>query len=228
MRRLLVPAVIILSAGVLYQNRYVFEAAFNAPAVGRELGMPGSHAFAPGASYRDCHTPGENCEAVVVSVINGARRNLRMQAYSFTSRPIGEALLSARRRGVDVSLLVDKSDERDTYGVTAILARAGVSVRTDYLPAIAHNKVIVADWDEKPVLVTGSFNFTRSAQDRNAENVLVIAGDKSLADDYAQAFDHRWQVSRDFQVGSADETRRYRDGRRRRNRSLDDGAREAE
>jgi len=46
--------------------------------------------------------------------------------------------------------------------------------------------------------VTGAFNFTRSAEDRNAENVLVISGDKNIAQNYADAFDARFAQSRDF------------------------------
>jgi phosphatidylserine/phosphatidylglycerophosphate/cardiolipin synthase-like enzyme len=90
-------------------------------------------------------------------------------------------LFDAQKRGVKLRTLFDKSDERDTYGLAAVIARAGIPARTDFRPAIAHNKIVVADRDSKPVVVTGSFNFTRSAQDRNAENVLVILGQMDLA-----------------------------------------------
>lgn len=60
------------------------------------------------------------------------------------------------------------------------------------LPAIAHNKVLVID---DATIITGSFNFTRAAQERNAENVLVIHGDREIARRYAENWRSRARVS---------------------------------
>ena len=58
------------------------------------------------------------------------------------------------------------------------LTADGISVAVDYLPAIAHNKVMVIDESlAHPIAITGSFNFTARAEYRNAENLLVITGD---------------------------------------------------
>ncbi|MGC1855109.1 MAG: phospholipase D-like domain-containing protein, partial [Candidatus Aquirickettsiella sp.] len=62
----------------------------------------------------------------------------------------------------------------------------------DYKPAIAHNKIMIID--EKEV-ITGSFNFTKAAQNKNAEN-LVIIHDAQLANIYLKNWQRRRAVSR--------------------------------
>jgi phosphatidylserine/phosphatidylglycerophosphate/cardiolipin synthase-like enzyme len=79
------------------------------------------------------------------------------------------ALVAAKQRGVDVVVILDKSDERASSGSgAAYVARAGIPIFIDYQPAIAHNKVIVVD---KHIVVTGSYNFTAAAERKNTENV---------------------------------------------------------
>ena len=84
-----------------------------------------------------------------------------MQGYSFTSTPIAKALVEAKRRGVDVRAILDKSQRTERYSGATFLKRAGIPTVIDEQPAIAHNKVFV--FDQQAVL-TGSFNFTKAAQ----------------------------------------------------------------
>ena len=100
-----------------------------------------------------------------------------MQAYSFTSAPIAKALLEAHKRGVRVEVFLDQSNRTDKYSAADFLANRGVPTKIDANHAISHNKVMVID-DE--TLISGSFNFTKAAQEKNAENVLIIR-DKALA-----------------------------------------------
>ena len=117
-----------------------------------------------------------------------ARARVLVQAYSFTSQPIARALAEARRRGVRVEVILDKSQRREHYAAAAILARAGVPVEIDAAHAIAHNKVMVIDGE---TVLTGSFNFTESAEERNAENLLVVR-DAAVAAQYAK----NWEAHR--------------------------------
>ncbi len=134
-----------------------------------------------------CFVPGDDCQGEIVRVIDAAQVELYVQAYSFTSAPIAQAVVRAQGRGVHVIAVLDKSQRRERYSGATYLANAGVPVWIDERPAIAHNKVIVAD---RRVTITGSFNFTQSAQTRNAENLIVIS-DARVAEAYARNIESR-------------------------------------
>ena len=112
--------------------------------------------FEAGTTYETCFTPGQNCEGLIVAEISAARSSILLQAYSFTSKPIAAALTAAKRRGVDVRAVLDKSQRTERYSGATFLADAGIPVVIDELPAIAHNKVLVID---ATTTITGSFNF---------------------------------------------------------------------
>ena len=107
----------------------------------------------------------------IVEAMNAARSEILVQAYSFTSAPIAKAVVGAERRGVRVQVILDKSNERVGYSAAMFLKNSGVPVLIDSAHAIAHNKIMIIDGQ---TVVTGSFNFTKAAEESNAENLLVI------------------------------------------------------
>lgn len=122
-------------------------------------------------------SPNGGAQEAIVQAISKARSEVLAQAYTFTSRPIAEALGQAHRRGVRVVVLQDTSQPGEKLTGAARLKESGVPVFLDAEHAIAHNKLIVLDGE---TVITGSFNFTRGAEEKNAENVLIIK-DKALA-----------------------------------------------
>src|SRR4030095_7155140 len=85
--------------------------------------------------------------------------------------PIAKALFEAHKRGVKILAVLDKSNETDKYSAATFLAHAGIQPLIDAQHAIAHSKVMVID---SATILTGSFNFTKKAEEKNAENLLVI------------------------------------------------------
>jgi len=159
------------------------------------LTAPGarSEQFATGTTYTLCFVPdGPSCEPLLVSFINSTQRSLLIQAYSFTSPAIAKAVMMAHERGVDVRVIVDKSQMSERYTSATFLKNAGILVVVDAKPAIAHNKVMVFD---QQAVFTGSFNFTRSAQERNAENGMVIRGDAAIVKAYTDNWVTRFRQS---------------------------------
>ncbi len=154
-----------------------------------------SHRYSTLPQIEVCFTPGEDCTQFVVDKVALAEKELLIQAYNYTSPPILEAIDRAKARRVDVRVILDKSNEQDRYSGGTCMVDHGVPVVTDHSVAIAHNKVMVID--QKHV-VTGSFNFTVSAQKRNAENVTFIRNDPQVAARFAQNWHHRHQESREF------------------------------
>ena len=141
--------------------------------------------------YQVCFTPGGKCTNLIVDRINDAKKTILVQAYSFTSKPIVKALVDAEKRGVKVTALLDKSNATHKYSGLGALLASNIPTKIDYKVSIAHNKVMIIDGK---VVMTGSFNFTRSAQVRNAENSLII-DNKELAQQYTTNFWRRWSKS---------------------------------
>lgn len=136
-------------------------------------------------------SPNGQATEVIVEAIDRAKRQILVQAYSFTSRPILSALARAEDRGVDVEVIADKSNDRGRYSGASYMRNHGVPVWIDDSVRIAHNKVMI--FDRKSVL-TGSFNFSAAAQKDNAENILLVEDAPELAALYTK--DWKWRQSR--------------------------------
>jgi phosphatidylserine/phosphatidylglycerophosphate/cardiolipin synthase-like enzyme len=133
-----------------------------------------------------CFTPGEDCTGLIVKTLGEAKTSILVQAYLFTSAPIAKALVDAKKRSVWVEAILDKSNRTDKYSAADFLANSAIPTMIDAQHAIAHNKVIVIDGE---LVIGGSFNYTKAAQDKNAENV-EITRDKALAAKYTA----NWQA----------------------------------
>lgn len=143
---------------------------------------------------------GSDCAALVAREIATAQRAILVQAYNFTEPHIIAALIAAAGRGVRVTLLVDKiTAHQKGEGVDAC-AHAGIAVAIDNRPKIAHNKVMVIDSE---TVLTGSFNWSKSAEIANAENLLVVRSHE-LAAAYAANFARRLAVSKSYSAAGED------------------------
>lgn len=135
-----------------------------------------------------CFTPGNNCTQKIVDVVDQAKKQILVQAFSFTSEPIAQALVLAQKRGVEVGIILDKFKTGEAKSAINYFRSNGIEPLIDYKAAIAHNKVIIIDGH---ILVTGSFNFTKNAQARNVENLLIIhdhgVAEKYVANWYSRA-----------------------------------------
>ncbi len=116
-------------------------------------------------------SPKGGCTDKIIEELGRAKKTVLVQAYSFTSAPIAEALVAAHRRGVSVQVLLDKSQRSEKYSSADFVAHAKIPTYIDAKHAIAHNKIIIID---NNVIITGSFNFSKAAETSNAENLLVI------------------------------------------------------
>ena len=128
---------------------------FGAPVLHAQNATPTS------PSWRVCFTPGEQCADQLVAVLDAAKSSIRVQAYSFTAKDIADALIRAQARGVDVVVILDKSQTRERFSMIDEMKDGGILVYIDDCCAIAHNKVMIID---ERIVVTGSYNFTKSAE----------------------------------------------------------------
>lgn len=132
-------------------------------------------------------SPWDDAQAALVRAIDAARSEIYVQSYLFTSRPVADALGQAHRRGVRVEVLADAGANRRRGSQIARLAASGIGVAIETGYANAHNKVVLLDpRSDRCAVVTGSYNFTRSARERNAENLLILRGNRALASAYLE------------------------------------------
>jgi phosphatidylserine/phosphatidylglycerophosphate/cardiolipin synthase-like enzyme len=144
-----------------------------------------------GQKWQVYFSPEGGCTEAIVEQIGKAKTNIFVQAYSFTSAPIAKALVEAAKRGVKVAVLLDKSQQTEKYSSASFLANNNIFPLIDKKHAIAHNKVMVID---NHVVITGSFNFTKAAEQSNAENLLVI-DDPQLAGKFLGNWERHWKHS---------------------------------
>jgi phosphatidylserine/phosphatidylglycerophosphate/cardiolipin synthase-like enzyme len=133
------------------------------------LALAGPAIAAP-ADVSVCFVPAEACADRIEAAIDGAASEIRVQAYGFTARGILAALVRAKARGVDVAVLLDKSDERGKRAGLSAMLDAGIPVAIDRVGGIAHVKAIVID---RRLVIGGSYNYTASAERRNVEDVTI-------------------------------------------------------
>lgn len=147
------------------------------------------------AKLRVLFTPGDNIAAVIIQAIRGAKQTIRVHVFSFTNKAIARALRDASQRRIEVTLLADREQfERGAGFLLRDLKQAGVNVMLDGEHASAHNKVMLIDAEgANPVVITGSFNFTQAAQKYNAENVVLIYDERTLAKAYQENWQRHWQ-----------------------------------
>ena len=130
----------------------------------------------------------DNVASRLVSLIESAQSSVRFMAFSFTHDEMGAAVLARAEAGVDVRGIFETRGSETEYSEMPALYCAQVDVRQDGNPGAFHHKVFIVD---DQVVVTGSFNFSNSADESNDENVLVIAN-KGIAAQYLQEFERRW------------------------------------
>lgn len=134
---------------------------------------------------------------LVLKVVNTAQQNIRLMGYSFNSPAVVRSLISAKRRGVDVQVVVDEKANVGKANMAAmdLLVNAGIPVRTVSSFKALHDKVIIVDGKNTQV---GSFNFSQAADKLNSENVLVVWGDFTVAQAYLQHWQSRWNKGTDW------------------------------
>ena len=146
--------------------------------------------------------PWDDAERLVMDQIDGAKQAIYVQAYALTSRNIARTLIAARERGLKVEIIADRDKVlKDEHSALPRVAGSGAALWLDGRYAAAHGKVMIIDPDGKdPVVVTGSYDFSANGKPDNAENVLVLSGNRALAKSYMD----NWQRHRAQSVSFAD------------------------
>ncbi|OAB82400.1 nuclease [Wolbachia endosymbiont of Laodelphax striatellus] len=139
-----------------------------------------------------CFSPEEDCAVPIISEIDQSKESILVQEYAFTLGTVAKSLINAKERGVDVKVVLDKSQLHSKYSVISELFSNGIPIWIDNKPKIAHNKVIIVD-NQK--VITGSFNLSKTAEKGNAENLLIIENYPELVQQYVKNWEIRMSQS---------------------------------
>ena len=131
-------------------------------------------------------SPEDGVDQHVVAAIQNASTSVHFMAYSFTSDPIGEAMRAQAENGVEVRGVFDEAQYKSNKGGEFDpFQQAGLPVRLDGISGLLHDKVIIVD---SQTVITGSYNFSASAENNNDENLLIIHS-PAVAAQYEQSFE---------------------------------------
>ncbi len=141
-----------------------------------------------------CFTPNQSCFPQILQYINNAQSSILLLGYSFTSKPLTDALIKAKNRGVNVRIVLDHSQKSQKSSKEPIeaLIKNQIEIRFDHSVKIAHNKVIIVDNNQT---ITGSYNWSHSAEFNNAENLIFIKS-QDITKKYKDYFEERWNISK--------------------------------
>lgn len=134
-------------------------------------------------------SPHGGVSTAIINEISNAKASIEIQAYEFSSTSIASALVDAKNRGVAVFVILDRKNSTAIFSKGSYLQKQDIPVRADGVHAIMHDKTIIID---DYVVITGSYNFTDSAENANSENVVIIH-DQSTAKKYLD----NWKIHRD-------------------------------
>jgi len=135
-----------------------------------------------------CFSRTMDCASIIISLIDSAQQGVLVAVFSFTSNPLADALIRAHRRGVEVRVVIEMEQANVRGSEYERLRSAGVAVRLDGNSDLMHHKFMVVDGR---VVVTGSYNWSAAAEDRNDENIVVIYGEE-IAALYSREFERVW------------------------------------
>jgi len=130
-------------------------------------------------------SPEDSIERILLKRLRKAKTSVRFMAYSFTSAPLAEELIRLHKKGLTVSGILEKAGAEAKYSQYIKMKLEGIPVHMDTNPASMHHKVMIID-DE--ILVTGSYNFSKGADRKNDENIIIIA-DRDIAGRYIEEFE---------------------------------------
>jgi phosphatidylserine/phosphatidylglycerophosphate/cardiolipin synthase-like enzyme len=137
-------------------------------------------------------SPNGGCRHAVIDQIRNASQAIDIAMYYLSSGQIARALVDARKRQVRVRIVLDQSQEIEAASKSGYLIKHGFKIKYHLGFGLMHNKFAVIDGRS---LITGSFNWTTTAEEKNEENLLIMT-DQQVIEKYKDRFEYLWNTSR--------------------------------
>ncbi len=127
--------------------------------------------------------PEDNCKQQVLEELKSAQESIYFMTFSFTDKDIASVLIE-KSKSMPVKGIMELSQAKGTYSVLPQLNTTAVEVHLDTSKATMHHKVFIID---EHTVITGSYNPTKSGDERNDENLLIIK-DKTIAQQFIHEY----------------------------------------
>ncbi len=147
-----------------------------------------------------CFSPQGKCSNYIIRELEQAKKEILVAIYAFTSDELANAIVRARKRGVSVQVVVDREfDAANVKSKATFLEAKKILLRrvaglkagaTEKEAGLMHQKFAVID---RRLVLTGSYNWTHSAETLNDENLLLFRDAGPLAEEYRRTFFRLWQ-----------------------------------
>lgn len=147
-----------------------------------------------GAQSDAYFSPGDACRNVIIKQIQSAVSNLQICVFTISDNVISDSILFAHRKGLNIKIITDNDKSLDEGSDIEAIAKAGIPVKMDRTSNHMHHKFMVAD---NKTVITGSYNWTRSAAKFNHENIL-LTNESSVVKSFLKEFDQLWKVMADY------------------------------
>jgi len=140
-----------------------------------------------GKEIENYFCPEDSCTEHVIETLNEAEESIYFMTFFFTSNDIGDVLIAKHEVGIDIKGVIEKRSTSE-WSEYQRLEEKGIDVKLDNNKYTMHHKVFIID---NKILITGSFNPTKSANEKNDENILIIH-DERIAREYLKEFERVW------------------------------------
>ncbi|MFT8350054.1 phospholipase D-like domain-containing protein [Clostridium saccharoperbutylacetonicum] len=137
-----------------------------------------------------------NLDQILIKEINTAQKNLNVSIYSLTKENIGNAIISAKKRGVEIKIITDKqeSQSKSQKAILDKLKANNIPVKINSHPGLMHLKLTIVD---NKTVCGGSYNYTANATEKNDEN-LIIMRDSNMVNEYINEFNAMWNDTNNY------------------------------
>ena len=135
-------------------------------------------------------SPGQECRNIILEQIESAKKYLNVCVFTISDNTISDALIAAHHRNINVRILTDNDKLYDKGSDIKLFAQKGIPVKVDLTDDHMHHKFMIVD---NEVLITGSYNWTRSAMEHNHENILLTR-EPEVIKSYSKEFEQLWKA----------------------------------
>lgn len=140
-------------------------------------------------------SPGKDCLEAILHEMDKARRTIDICVFTISDNRISRKIVECHQRKVKVRIITDDRKTGDRGSDIDYLQKNGLDIRIDRSRHHMHHKFAIID---RKTMLTGSYNWTRSAEAYNEEN-LVVSSNRKLVKPFIKEFEALWQAMHDYQ-----------------------------